>query len=178
MSKYIKIGTWVFVAVLVIGWLASIQFDSQKNTYSGLPTAQQTAPRFKLKSIQGDTISLSQFKGKLVYLKFWASWCGDCIKEVVPQRRIEEDLYSNSSVVFINISVDKDLDDWRKSVERNKLVGYELISQNGGEADVRINYGVHEIPRYILIGKDGKVIENNAPKPSEIDADYFLNFLK
>lgn len=178
MSKYIKIGIGILVVLLFVSWLASIQFDSQKKEYSGMPALGKPAPDFKLKSISGDTVTLNQFKGKLVYLKFWASWCGDCIKQVVPQRKLEEELANNSSIAFINISVDENLDDWKRSVERNKLIGYELISNNGNDSDIRENYGIHEIPRYIVVGKDGNTIDNNAPKPSEIDASYFLNFLK
>ncbi len=178
MSKYIKTALFVAIFTLVLGWVISIQFESKENTYTGLPHKNKPAPGFTLKDESGKTVSLNQFKGKLIYLKFWTSWCGDCIKQVVPQRKIEDQLAKDDRIVFINISVDDDLQAWHKSVKRNKLIGYELISRDGDEDSIDDNYGISEIPRYILIGKDGNVLDNNAPKPSEIDVDYFYNFLK
>ena len=178
MTKYTKIGLGLFIGILIIAWGFSMQFKAITRVYSGLPTVQKSAPNFRLASIEKDSVSLSQFKGKLVYLKFWASWCGDCIKQVVPQRKIEADLATNSAIVFVNISVDEDLEAWEKSVARNKLIGVELISRDGDEAGVNDQYGINEIPRYIVIDKNGIVLDNNAPKPSEIDTDYFLNLLR
>ena len=178
MTKYTKIGLGLFVVILIIAWGLSMQFKAKSGVYTGLPNIRKAAPDFRLPSIKKDTVSLSQFKGKLVYLKFWASWCGDCIKQVVPQRKIEADLANNSSIAFVNISVDEDLDAWERSVARNKLMGVELISRDGKDADINGNYGINEIPRYIVIDKNGVILDNNAPKPSEIDADYFLNLLK
>lgn len=178
MTKYSKIGLGFFVVILIIAWFFSMQFKGETGVYTGLPNVQKPAPDFRLASIEKDTVSLSQFKGKLVYLKFWASWCGDCIKQVVPQRKIEADLATNSSIAFVNISVDEDLEAWERSVARNKLIGVELISKDGKDADINDNYGINEIPRYIVIDKNGIILDNNAPKPSEIDADYFLNLVK
>jgi thiol-disulfide isomerase/thioredoxin len=178
MTKNTRIGLGLIVAILIIAWGFSMQFKTKDGVYSGRPITQKSAPDFKLTSIEKDTISLSQFKGKLVYLKFWASWCGDCIKQVVPQRKIEADLASNPDIAFVNISVDEDLEAWERSVARNKLMGVELISKEGEDADINNNYGINEIPRYVVIDKNGIILDNNAPKPSEIDSDYFLNLLK
>lgn len=178
MTKYTKIGFGLFVVILIIAWGFSMQFKAKSSLYTGVPNVKKPAPDFRLVSVEKDTVALNQFKGKLVYLKFWASWCGDCIKQVVPQRKIEADLASNSSIAFVNISVDEDLEAWEKSVARNKLIGVELVSKGGNDAGINDNYGINEIPRYIVIDKNGVILDNNAPKPSEIDADYFLNLVK
>jgi len=147
--------------------------SSQKNT----PKNGPVAPDFTLRSREGREITLSSYKGKVIYIKFWASWCGDCIKQVVPQRHLEEELKTNSNLVFINISVDTNEEAWKKAVVRNKLKAIELISNGGQEGNVNELYGIDEIPRYVLIGKDGKIIEDHAPFPSELDINYFKDYL-
>jgi peroxiredoxin len=170
VSRYFKIALFVFLAILLFGWLGSIQFSGQKEkSVANL----KPAPDFTLQSLSGDQVSLSSFRGKTVYLKFWASWCGDCIKQVVPMRRLEESLAQDTTIVFLNVSVDTDKEAWKRSVARNKLRGVELLSLGGDEGNINTLYGVDEIPHYVWIGKDGKIREDHAPSPSEIDADYF-----
>lgn len=177
MSKYYKIIFGVVLAILLFGWVASIQFEDKQKVATGLPTVGKAAPDFVLKDLQGKPVALSSFKGKLVYIKFWASWCGDCIKQVVPQRKLEESLAHREDIVFLAISVDEDEAAWQKAVERNKLKAKEARSHGGEEGQLNTNYDLDEIPRYILVGKDGLVIDNNAPKPTEIDKSYFESYL-
>jgi len=177
VSRNIRIGFFVVIVFLGVVWVTSIQLEPQMKTYSGFPEVNKPAPNFVLKNKDGVHVSLSSFKGKVVYLKFWASWCGDCIKQVIPQRKLEEALSAETKIAFLNISVDEDETKWRKSIARNKLYAVEVWSKNGEEERINENYSIDKIPRYILIGKDGIVLDNNAPEPSEIDADYFANYL-
>lgn len=80
-------------------------------------------------------------------------------------------------MVFINVSVDEDEQAWKKAVARNKLHAIELLSHGGREENINELYGIDEIPHYVLIGKDGKIIEQHAPFPSELDVNYFKDYL-
>jgi len=69
--------------------------------------ASDPAPRLKLKDLDGATQSLSQYRGKIVVLNFWATWCGPC-QEEMPMIVQEEQVYRSRSVVFIGVSLDEE----------------------------------------------------------------------
>ena len=176
MNKYLKYGIIIAAVIVAISFIASLQFEKSKDNSLSLPKLNSPAPDFTLKNAQGKTVSIKDFKGKIVYIKFWASWCKDCIKQVVPQRNLEKAMESNSDVVFLNISVDGSEEAWKKAVERNKLSAIELLSIDGDEENINKNYDISEIPRYMVVGKKGEIINNNAPHPGDIDARYFAQF--
>ncbi len=159
-----------------ISFVASLQIEKNNDHSWSLPKVKSPAPNFSLKNYKGEAVSLQDFKGKIVYVKFWASWCKDCVKQVVPQRKLESSLSNNSDVAFVNISVDHSDVAWRKAVERNRLNAEQLISHDGDEQNINTNYDISEIPRYIIIGKNGEVLNNNAPHPGDLDAGYFAQF--
>jgi len=64
------------------------------------------APDFTLKNNQRDTLSLSDFRGKVVYLQFWASWCAVC-KQQIPYTKLLQNELQGKDVVFLYISVDE-----------------------------------------------------------------------
>jgi thiol-disulfide isomerase/thioredoxin len=174
MSGYIRFGILIVVIVIMVGWWGSVEYaDHQKKE----ALVSQQAPDFVLSDIEGKKHSLSEFKGKIIYMKFWASWCGECIKQVVAQRKLEEELSNNPNIVFINVSVDEDEAAWRKSVVRNKLNALELISVDGLDSEIDLNYSLQEIPRYVLINKSGIILDADAPKPSEISTSFFDDHL-
>ncbi|UKJ08822.1 TlpA family protein disulfide reductase [Solitalea lacus] len=125
----------------------------------------KNAPAFILKNLNGKEVSLSDFKDKVIYLDFWASWCGPCRGEMPYAKRIKEKYKDNKDVVFLYVSIDEKEDAWKKGIEENKIEGVHLIS-NGFFSDVPKKYMVNGIPRYYLIGKGGEIISNEAPRPS------------
>jgi thiol-disulfide isomerase/thioredoxin len=125
------------------------------------------APAFTLSDINGKMVSLSDFKGKLIYLDFWASWCGPCLKEIPPSKKLQQQLKDFEEIVFINISFDHDTTRWREVVEAKKMTGIQLISPRGKESEVLKNYDVMTIPRFFIIDKNGMIIDSNAKSPGE-----------
>ena len=178
MKKYLKIGIILVVTLSLLGFFISKQIKPAQEAILPVPEINKPAPDFTLKDIKGKNVNLQDFKGKVIYLKFWASWCKDCIKQVIPQRRLEESLNGNMDIVLINVSVDESSEAWKRSVERNKLAAVQLISFHGDDANINQNYGIDEIPRYIIIGKDGTIKNNNAPHPNDLDAEYFAQFIQ
>ena len=176
MNKYLKYGIIIAIVIVAVSFLVSLQFEKSQDNSLSLPKIKSQAANFTLKNYKGESVSLLDFRGKIIYIKFWASWCKDCVKQVVPQRNLEASMTSNPSVAFLNISVDDSEDAWKKAVERNKLSAEQLISLDGDEENINTNYDISEIPRYIIIGKSGEVLNNNAPHPGEIKAEYFAQF--
>ncbi|MCR8668942.1 TlpA family protein disulfide reductase [Aestuariibaculum sp. M13] len=125
------------------------------------------APNFTLTDIDGNKISLSDFRGKLVYIDLWATWCGPCLKEMPDLKKLKEK-YKDSNIVFIGISLDDDIETWKKMLEKegdNFLTGIQLAT---GQYETQLNkdYGVNGIPHFILIDRDGTLIAKKAPRPS------------
>ena len=86
----------------------------------------QPAPDFTLSDLQGQSVSLSDFKGQAVFLDFWASWCGPCIG-AVPYLEETKQRTRDQKVVFLNIPLDP-TDEWHQAVEEHGLTGVHVHS--------------------------------------------------
>lgn len=124
------------------------------------------APDFILPSIDGEEISLSEFKGQYVYIDVWTSYCGGCIKEVPYFEKLKEE-FSNKDIVFISISGDTNRNRWVRALKKNNLTGIQLINE-GFKAEFSAKYLNYGSPRYILIDEKQRIINANANKPSDI----------
>lgn len=120
---------------------------------------------FTLKSIEGKQISLSDFIGKVVYIDFWASWCGPCKREIPAAEDLKK-YFEGKDVVFLNISIDEDANRWKEAVASYQINGINLLSNSQNNPMVLENYKISTIPAYYLIGKDGKFIAAPAVRPS------------
>jgi len=132
--------------------------------------ADSPAPDFRFESIDGKQVRLSSLLGKVVYIDVWATWCNPCIKEIPYLKKLEEE-YSSKGIVFVSISIDaeKDRAKWKKFVADQQLKGVQLFAGDKGHKDLTTAYKISGIPRFIVIGKDGKVVNPDAPRPSSSD---------
>lgn len=116
----------------------------------------------------GKEVSLSDFKGKVVVVDVWATWCGPCKAEIPYLKKLEEKMHGQD-VVFIGVSIDqaKDKQKWADFVKAEGLGGIQLHASGGGQLSK--DYSIRGIPRFILIGKDGNIVAESAPRPSSPD---------
>jgi len=123
---------------------------------------------------KGKTSSLSDFKGKYVYVDIWATWCGPCKAEIPSLKKLEAK-YHSKNIEFVSISVDdarrsgtmeKAHEAWKTMVTEKELTGVQLFTGNGWEADFVQDYKVNGIPRFILIDTKGNIVDADAPRPS------------
>ncbi|MGQ7854124.1 TlpA family protein disulfide reductase [Pedobacter sp. WC2501] len=144
--------------------------DAQKKTMSiltdraKLKVAGGQTINFSYPNINGKTSSLSDYRGKVVLLDVWATWCAPCIAEQPALETLEKS-FEGKNVVFISLSIDTDKAKWKDMVEKKKLSGVHLFTNNKGP--IVTDYEVTEIPRYILIDKEGKMVSFDAPRPSD-----------
>lgn len=122
------------------------------------------APDFSGVDTSGQEIKLSDFKGKYVYIDVWATWCRPCLHEIPYLKQLEEK-NRGKNIVFMSISVDNTEKPWRKMVTEEELKGIQ-IHAGGWDSDVAKNYLVRSIPRFILIDREGKIIDANAERPT------------
>lgn len=157
-----KKSTTLLLAMLLMGATAtraqSAQQDFDDKYATELVKAGTAAPDFKMKTPDGKTIQLSKFaKGKTVVLDFWASWCPDCRKDAPEVVRLYEK-YRQYGVEFIGISMDTDVEAWKKAIEKFGIQ-YPQVSElkKFKETDIAKAYGVKWIPSMVVVGPDGEV---------------------
>jgi len=118
--------------------------------------------------------SFNSYKGKLVLIDFWASWCIPCIKNFPLLKQIEQK-YKNRNFAIIGVSLDDNLEKWKSGIKRFELT-WDNISDLKGWNGVGTKYfNISSIPRYVLLGKDGLVINGNL-KEDEIEKSLISHF--
>lgn len=119
---------------------------------------------------------LDLYEGKVIYLDFWASWCRPC-KNEMPHSAKLKDNFKNKDVVFVYISSDRNEAAWRNGVSQLSIKGENYLTSAKVWQDYNALFDVKYIPRYILIGKDGKVVDTNAKRPSNAEVITDINNL-
>ncbi|RED49344.1 TlpA family protein disulfide reductase [Seonamhaeicola aphaedonensis] len=149
---------------------------TQYDDFKGKPS-----PDFvNYENYKGGTTSLSDLKGKYVYVDVWATWCGPCKREIPFLKEVEAK-YHNKNIEFVSISVDEgrgfkgDTPEeklaaakagWKKMIAEKDMGGIQLFSDKAWKSDFVQGYKITGIPRFILIDPDGNVVDANAPRPS------------
>lgn len=116
---------------------------------------KQTAPDFQLPSLSGPDISLNQFKGKVVLLNFWATWCAPC-REELPALQQVFSKYEGKGLVILGINEDKDQENARDFVNHYKLnfpIGFDQNFQ------IMNKFEVSAMPVSFLIDRNGTIKE-------------------
>lgn len=130
------------------------------------------APTFTLKDIAGKNVSLSNLKGKVVYIDFWGVGCGPCIYDIKNYAAQMHEKYKNKDVVFVNICVDVKEKEWKENITKLKLEGVNLLAEGWTAHPVCKDYNVTGIPHYILIDQKGNIVNNNAGRMGEILGEH------
>jgi thiol-disulfide isomerase/thioredoxin len=124
---------------------------------------------FSLPDTSGNVVSMKDFKGKVVFVDVWATWCGPCKAQFPFLRDIQEEYSGNKGIVFVGISLDKvDLKQkWKDMIKKEGLGGVQLLDDFGKTFGRK--YEVSAIPRFMLIDKHGRWIEIRCPRPESKD---------
>ena len=126
------------------------------------PLLNNKAIDFKGTNLKGETVSLSDFKGKVTVVDFWATWCGPCKAEFPAYKELEEKY--GDDVNFVSVGVYCKEEDWKKMAEKEGFKHNIFISKE--EQDQISEYEVKTIPRYLVLDENFKLIDADAPRPS------------
>ncbi len=154
-------NSWILglLAIVVALMLTAPRFLKPRHR-GGLPTTAvsgHVAPDFQLKDINGQTVKLSDFRGKAVVLNFWATWCPPC-KVEIPWFEDLQNRYGNQGLVVVGVALDdasdKEIADFAKEMKMNYpvLLGKEETSDLYG--------GVEALPTTFYIDRNGKILSS------------------
>lgn len=177
-----------FPSNLSASFVAKLKEDTEKNLKSLEGYMKESfevkklngsvSPSFAYENTEGKLVKLEDFKGKYIYVDVWATWCGPCRAEI-PHLKKTEEAYHGKNIEFVSISVDvmKDKEKWKKFVAEKQLGGVQVLADKDWKSDFVTGYKINGIPRFILIGPEGKIVNADAPRPSSPELAKLLDSL-
>ena len=132
------------------------------------PKVGDMAPEIIQKNPEGETIKLSDFRGKYVLLNFWDSYCGPCRGEHKWLRRIYKK-YNEKGFEVLGVSSDKDKNRWINAIKQDSISWTNISDLKGSKNEAFLLYDVKGIPTSYLINPDGIIIQNGVYSESYMD---------
>ncbi len=157
---------WIILAtVLILGF--GVQLVAMNSTSTALPSEAEilsnTGKDGKPRTFEE---VLSDYKGKVVYVDVWASWCGPCRKEMPNSAALKQQI-ANEEVVFLYVSLDQSKKAFMNAVQNLEIKGKHFWPLPKSAEAMMASYRIEGIPRYMIVAKDGKIVDKDAPRPSE-----------
>ncbi|MEM7655274.1 MAG: TlpA disulfide reductase family protein [Bacteroidota bacterium] len=115
------------------------------------------APEISLKAPNGDTLNLSDYRGKVVLIDFWASWCGPCRREN-PKVVAMYEKYKDQGFEIFAVSLDKSKKSWEAAIQKDGLLWPQVSDLRGWRSSAAQTYGVSSIPYTVLLDQEGKIV--------------------
>lgn len=139
---------------------ASGKYIAQKIKGAKAVALKNPAPVFSQVSTDGSRITLENFRGKYVFLDFWASWCVPCRKEN-PNLAKSYEKYKSRNFEIVSVSIDEDQKAWQNASRQDKINWINLLDAKGKPEEIAVKYGVQSVPANFLIDPDGIIIGKN-----------------
>jgi thiol-disulfide isomerase/thioredoxin len=134
--------------------------NSSSKIHSG-----NACPDFRFLDINNQPVTLNSLKGKVLFIDVWATWCSPCMAEIPHLKKLKEDL-RDYNIQFVSISKDRNKQLWRKTVIEKKMPGIQILADNDTCSFFK-KLSIIGIPRFIILDKNGLILEQQAMRPSD-----------
>lgn len=108
---------------------------------------------------------LKKHNDKIIYIDFWASWCGPC-RTMMPESKKLHEEFNNGKVLFIYLALWDKEKEWKAACEEENLYENSYRIENSKSSTFITKMGMNRIPHYMLYGKEGQLYQQNAPHPN------------
>lgn len=126
-----------------------------------------------LKTVDDKEMKLSDLKGKILYIDFWATWCGPCCYEAPFFEELAQK-FTGDDILFVSISMDEDKEKWLAYLQENEK---KAAQYNSLDPVLKEKWNIRGIPRFVLIDKNFCILNPDAPRPSEKNTEQYLRKL-
>ncbi len=145
--------------------------DKIEDFYNKVATVSNDEYKFidNYESRNSLTECLLPLKGKKIYVDIWSTSCGPCKKEFEYNEKLKETLKNKGvEILYISLDGDQNKDRWNNMIKYYDLRGNHIHANQKLKTDLRKKLGSYGIPRYLIIDKQGNIVNNNAPRPSNL----------
>jgi thiol-disulfide isomerase/thioredoxin len=142
------------------------QASAFNQTYDKTIKSGDEAPGFILFTEADQQYRLSSFRDTLVYISFWATWCKPCIEEFPLENELVQK-YAQQPVKIISICLDSEEKAWMERINASQLKTLNLFAAGNWNTSLKEKYSVQSLPHYVLIDKEGKIIQNKTVRPRD-----------
>lgn len=119
-----------------------------------------TIPDFFLANELDSLVSIRTFKDQVLYVNFWATWCGPCVANMPNLNKLIDHYAKNPTIRFVNICLDSEKDKWLISIQKHELRGVNLYAEKNWNAKLRSSFNIKGIPHYMIINPGNVMLEN------------------
>lgn len=157
MNSKLNLVIWVIAVALLFGAIYVLYENNKPLPNPPQVTNQEQkalAPDFALNDINGNQVKLSDYRGKIVVLNFWAVWCKYCKVEMPDFNELNAELEKGNDAVILAIDVQEDINTVKKYLNDNKITLKVLLDENGA---ISQKYNVSGFPTTFIINRDGSL---------------------
>lgn len=137
-------------------------------------------PEFSLKDFKGKTWTRDDFKGRYLVMDCWATWCSACIAKMPAYVELAKKYAGDERIQFITLSIDSRdaYKQWLYKLPKLGLLDFVNVIAPKSESDFGEKFELNAVPRYLIIGPDGKIVDFDAPSAHDGLAEIIENLLK
>jgi peroxiredoxin len=185
MKRKTNLIIWAVAGILVIAAAytfysknKSMQFVVPPETSAASQTSDGTkvmAPDFSLKDLSGNTVKLSDYKGKVVILNFWAVWCRYCKEEMPDLNELNKELAKDNNAVILAVDAQESADTVKNYLSANNIDLKVLLDSDGA---ITQKYGISGFPTTFIVNKDGSLYTYISGKTDKATLNDILDKIK